>query len=75
VVYACNTEKNVKCSVEIMYWAVIVSGKVRVYVCRFVLVGSKSVIVVWSRDGGGCCDIISQWACVVGNNVGRAGVR
>ena len=48
----------------------IISGKVRVNACSFVLVGDESLIVAWSRVGGVCnC---SQRACVVGNSMGCA---
>ena len=33
----------------------IVSGKVHVNACSFVLVSDESVIVAWSRVGVGCC--------------------
>jgi hypothetical protein len=42
---------------------VIVSGKVRVNACSFVLVGGESVIVVWSRDGEGVA--VRMWGSVV----------
>jgi hypothetical protein len=40
---------------------VIVSGKVRVNTCSFVLVGSESVIVAWSRDWEGEYRLCELW--------------
>jgi hypothetical protein len=37
---------------------------VRVNTCSFVLVGSKGVIVAWSRDGGGGV-AVRMWGSVV----------
>jgi hypothetical protein len=39
-----------------------VSSKVRVNACSFVLVGSESVIVAWSKDGRGVA--VRMWGSV-----------
>jgi hypothetical protein len=41
---------------------VIISGKVHVNTCSFVLVGSESVIVTWSRGG---VVVVRMWGSVV----------
>ena len=46
----------------------IVSGKVRVNACSFVLVGDESVIVAWSRVGCVCvcvCFVVGLWGSVL----------
>ena len=48
----------------------IVSGKVSVNTCSFVLVGDESVVVAWSRVGGVyvcvcVCVVVGLWGSVL----------